>query len=204
MGVRRRGVLLIDLLVAMAIIGVVLLGVLPMMRSEGPLQLVTGSTMVATDIEYAQSRTLAHPSDPTIVVLEQDGSGYRLALLSEPEVAIDDPDGRPWVRTFGEGALADLEGCTLEGVGLIALPDDGPEAVLFDRFGRLEQEEDGAVRIVNYAGEQGVFVRAATGSVSILASLPEAEADPTPVDVGDAKVVEKGGETATQTFSIRR
>ena len=171
----RRGVMLIDLLVAMAIIGVVLLGVLPMMRSEGPLQLVAGSSMVAADVELAQSRTLANPADPTVFVLNDDGSGYWLALLSDPLVPIVGPNGDAWDRTFGAGELADLEGCALVAEGATRLPDEGPMVVIFDGFGRLETEDDIVITLSNYAGQQVVHVRAATGTVSILAEAPAKE-----------------------------
>ncbi|MEM1424272.1 MAG: hypothetical protein AAGH64_09735, partial [Planctomycetota bacterium] len=153
---RSRGVMLIDLLVAVAIIGVVVLAVVPMVRTEGPLQLVSGTTMIAADIEFAQSRTLAQPSDPTIVCVRDDGSGYWLALLSDPTVPIDDPKGSRWERVFGVGTLAELDGCTIGAIGLERLPDDGPHAVVFDSFGRLGQEGDGAIRLTNDAGEQFV------------------------------------------------
>lgn len=191
----RTGILLIDLLVAMGIIGVVLLAVMPMLRSEAPLQLIAGSTMLAADIEYAQSRTLSSPSDPTIVAFSDDGTSYWLAVLSEPLEPIADPDGQPWMRTMGEGKASQLDGCTIARHELPNLPDGGPELILFDGFGRVQNDTDLALTISNHAGDQVVHVRAVTGSVAILAALPEgfyAEPDPKPstVVIGDS---EKGG-----------
>ncbi len=184
----RRGVLLLDMMVAMAIIGVVALAVVPSVRSEGPLKLVAGSTMLSADIEYALSRTLASPGDPTVVVFEPDGSGYSLALLSEPLTPITDPDGEPWVRTFGVGVASQLDGCTLTRYELPSLPDGGPEVIVFDAFGRLENDGDIAITIDNYAGSQVVHVREATGTVSILATLPDAFVPPEPEpELGDGK-----------------
>ncbi|GAB4552714.1 MAG: hypothetical protein Tsb0013_15080 [Phycisphaerales bacterium] len=188
----RRAILLIDLLVAMAIIGVVLLGVVPMLRSDAPLQLVAGSTMLAADIEYAQSRTLASPSDPTVVAFRDDGTGYWLARLSDPLVPIADPDGEAWDRVFGDGVAAQLGGCSLTAHNLTRLPDDGPLVIVFDSFGRLEQDDDLAGVLVNSAGEQVIHVRAATGTVSILSALPDAMAPAQPAG-GDVKVVEEIG-----------
>lgn len=189
---RRRGILLIDLMVAMAIIGVVLLAVMPTIRSDGPLQLVAGSTMLSADIEYAQSRTLAEPGDPVAVVFEADGTGYWLSRVSEPLVPINDPDGEAWHRVFGEGVVKQLDGCTLERYELPSLADGGPEVIIFDAFGRLENDTDVAISIVNASGNQAVHVRAATGSVSILSEvpedllpMPEPEPDPAPAKGGD-------------------
>ena len=55
------------------------------------------------------------------------------------------------------------------------LPDEGPMVVIFDGFGRLETEDDIVITLSNYAGQQVVHVRAATGTVSILAEAPAKE-----------------------------
>lgn len=191
----RKGILLIDLMVAMAIIGVVLLAVMPTIRSEGPLQLVAGSTMLAADVEYAQSRTLSDPSDPVVVVFDPDGTTYWLAHLSDHVTPIDDPDGDPWVRVMGEGAADQLDGCTLARYELPSLPDDGPEVIIYDEFGRLETDNDLAIGIVNSTGEQVVHVRAATGSVEILAELPQAFIKDEGANKGDG--LGRGGELGT-------
>ena len=197
--------MLIDLLVAMGIIGVVLLAVMPAMRSEGPLQLVAGSSMLSADIEYAQSRTLASPSDPTIVVFGEEGDRYWLARLSDPMTPIDDPDDDPWLRVMGEGNAAQLDGCTLRTHHVPHLPEDGPEAIVFDAFGRLDAGDDIGVEIVNHVGAQPVHVRAATGSVSILADFPDGfTPEPrvlAPGDGGGERVVAGGPTRGGATLS---
>ncbi len=166
----RRGVLLIDLLVAMAIIGVVLLAALPSVRSDEPLRLVAGATTVAADIEYAQALTLASPAEPVVVVFDDSGTSYWLALSDDPQTPIEAPAGGAWVRDFTGG---DMQGVTLARTRVARMPDDGPAVIAFDAFGRLTQSSDLALTLANTAGEQVVWVRAVTGTVHITPDLPE-------------------------------
>ncbi len=176
---RARGVMLIDVLMSVALIGVALLAILPALHPERPMRVVAGATILSADLEAAQSLTLASPGDPTVVVFESDGSGYWLARASEPETPITkEPSGEPFRVVFGEGDHGSLEGLTVEVVDLAG------ESVEFSALGRLVQDEDVWVRVGTEGDELGVRVRAVTGSVSIVEaseipeSGPQMQSDP--------------------------
>lgn len=159
---RRRGMLLIDIMITLAVLGIVLLAVLPSTRPEEHVKLVGVASMLAADVEYAQSATLADPGEPTVVVFRADGTGYRLASASDPATAIDRPgDDDPWEVTFGEGELRPFGGVTIRAT------DIEGDVLEFDGFGRLTQELDGVVRVSGAAGGLRVTVRADTGTVAI-------------------------------------
>jgi Tfp pilus assembly protein FimT len=158
----RRGVLLVDLLVSLAVLGIILLAVIPAVRPEEPMRLIAASTILASDIEFAQSATLATPQDPTIVRFDPDAGHYWLARASEPETPIDRPGGGPYEVIFGSGDAETLIGVTL---ATESITDD---TVTYDAFGRLVQLSNAVVRLSNDAGDIVVSVRATTGSVSIL------------------------------------
>lgn len=159
---RRRGVLLIDLAITLAIIGIVLLAVVPTVRPEEHVKLIASSSILAADIEYAQSATLASPADPTVVRFDPNAARYWLALASEPDVPIARPgSGDPYDVTFGQGAAHDLWGLT------ITLTDVTDATIRFDAFGRVAQAEDPLVTLSGEAGSVLVRVRATTGSVWI-------------------------------------
>lgn len=160
--VRRRGVLLIDLAITLAIIGIVLLAVVPVVRPEEHVKLIAASSILAADIEYAQSATLANPGDPTVVRFDAEGARYWLALQSDPETPIMRPDSNdPYDVTFGAGDHDDLWGLT------VSLANVADSTITFDAFGRVTQADDPAILLSGEAGDIRVRVRASTGSVWI-------------------------------------
>ena len=159
---RRRGVLLIDLAITLAIIGIVIVAVIPTVRPEEHVKLIAASSILASDLEYAQSATLATPGDPTIMRFEPANARYWLALQSEPDTPIDRPNSdEPYEVIYGEGDADDLWGLS------IALTNVTDETIAFDAFGRVTQSTDPGIVLANEAGDILVRVRAGTGSVWI-------------------------------------
>ena len=159
----RRGVVMIDVVMMLAVLGIVIVSVIPSARPGESMKLIAVTTVVASDIEFAQSATLARPSDPTIIRFDEDGARYWLALASDPETPILRPNGvDPYLVEFGHGNYRELWGVSLEVQDLT----DG--TLEFDGMGRLVQSEDGVLRFGNGVGEIAVVVRATTGSVSVV------------------------------------
>lgn len=160
---RGRGVVLIDVVMMLAVLGIVVLAVIPGAHPGESMRLVAASTVLASDVEFAQSATLARPADPTIVRFDSEGGRYWLALASDPETPILRPDGvEAYEVEFGFGAYRDLWGIALDVQGM----DD--ETLMFDAMGRLVVSSDGVIRLGNSTGELAVVVRATTGSVSVV------------------------------------
>jgi hypothetical protein len=160
---RCRGVVLIDVVMMLAVLGIVLLAVMPSAHPGESMRLVAASTVVASDVEFAQSATLARPADPTIVRFDTEGGRYWLALASDPETPILRPDGvEAYEVEFGFGAHRDLWGIEVDVQGM----DD--QTLAFDAMGRLVVSSDGVIRLGNSTGELAVVVRATTGSVSVV------------------------------------
>lgn len=158
----RAGFALIDILCAVGIIGILVAAALPMLQDEAPMQLIAGSTIVAADVEYAQSATLADPGRPVAFVVDADAGRYWLALTTSITTPIDRPDGSgPYDVTLGVGDAASLEGVAIDERG----GDRG--AIIFDSFGRLSSLDDASVWLGNGSGWMVVRVAATTGSVSI-------------------------------------
>ncbi len=164
---------------SVALIGVALLAILPALHPDAPMRVVAACTILSADLEAAQSLTLAGPSDPTVVRFEDDGSGYFLALASDPDTPITKPySSEPFRVVFGEGDHGSLEGLTLEVVQL-----SGTE-LAFTALGRLVQSDDVWIRVSGAEDELGVHVRAATGSVSIVQASAIPSGGPQPVGGG--------------------
>lgn len=154
-------------MLTLAVLAIVIVVVAPSAQPEGPVRLLAAATMFAADIEYAQSASLAHPEDPTIVQFHPDGGGYWLALASAPDTPITRPNSTESYETiYGIGHAQGFAGLTA------ALVDPEISTLQFDGFGRLTSIDDQVVRLSSEAGEMFILVRATTGSVFISATPP--------------------------------
>lgn len=155
-----RGALLIDLLITLALVGVIAAIAVPALRPNEPLQMVGAAVVLAADIEYAQSATLAEPADPTLVRVNAKGRSYFLARASDPEKPINRPGSRlPYTVNLllQHGPLSQI-GIEIEG--------DATQ-LQFDAFGRLVAPADASVLITSPSSELRIRVARSTGSVFI-------------------------------------
>jgi len=201
----RRGVVMIDVVMMLAVLGVVIVAIIPSARPGESMKLVAATSVMTADIEYAQSATLAQPSDPTIIRFDEDGTRYWLALASDPETPIMRGNGvDPYEVVFGEGAFREMWGVTLD------VQDLTDQTLRFDGMGRLVQSENGVIRFGNGLGELAVVIRATTGSVSVVDGAtvlvdvpgeddtppvvvpPEPDEEPAPIPVPDPPPVQGG------------
>ncbi|MBL0927252.1 MAG: prepilin-type N-terminal cleavage/methylation domain-containing protein [Phycisphaerales bacterium] len=163
----RRGFTMVEMTICLAVLGIVLLAIVPTLRPQEPMKLVSAASMLTADLEYAQSASLATPSDPVVVCFEADGTGYWLARTSGPQTPITRPgSGSPFRVVFGEGLAG-----ALSGVGALTLDRQPPE-VRFDGFGRLPTPGDAVVRVSNVSGDLYLIVSSSTGSVSLSTTAP--------------------------------
>jgi len=166
----RRAFALLDILITVSVLGVVLLAVAPSLNPDEPMRLAVAATIVSTDVEAAQSYTLASPNDPTVVRLRDEGDGYWLALASDPDTPIlkGDTDD-PYEVVFGEGRLASLAGVSIAATGL-----DG-DHLEFSALGSLAQGDDVYLVLDRDGSQMGIRIRSSTGSVSLVdpEDLPE-------------------------------
>ena len=164
---RRRGTTLIDLLMTVAVIGIVVVAIAPTLAPEDPVRLVAAGTLLVSDIEYAQSATLAQPADPTVIRFDDKGAGYWLARASDPDEPILRPgDDEEYRVTFGVGDAETLVGVSIDAT---QIPD---LTITFDAFGRLTTLQNQTLDILNETGTMTITVTATTGSVRLTAAPP--------------------------------
>lgn len=157
----RRGLSLVDLLVAIGILSVAALISLPTLSTSERATLDGAANLLAADLEHAVALSVTEPSDPIVVALHGSGDGYHLARLSDPETPIErHENGQAWTVTFGEGGAALLNGVTLAPVGEFA-------SLTYDSFGRLLSVVDREIALSNESGLLVVRVDADTGDVSV-------------------------------------
>ncbi len=173
----RRAFTLIELMIAMVVVAIMAVVVMPALAPEDAIKLVSASHLLASDLEYAQSVSLAEPADPIVVVFDADAPRYWLARASDTETPIDRPGtSDPYMMEMGVGLAGQLDGIEFE----VANVSDN--TIPYDAFGRLDQLDNAFVRIHNHTGEIFVSISASTGSVSVVKQSPPVVAPDPPAD----------------------
>lgn len=163
----RRAFTLIEIMIAMVVVAIVAFAVIPALAPEEGVKLVSASHMLAGDLEYAQSASLATPADPVVVVFDPESPRYWLAHKSDPATPLERPgSGAPYVVEMGQDLAQALGGVGFE-VGNVA-----DATIPYDAFGRLDQLADAFVRVHNDSGELFVVISSATGSVAVARTSP--------------------------------
>ena len=160
----RRAFSLAELLMVLAIMAITSSMILPLVGDNEASQLRAAAELLAADIEDVQGRSLAEPGSPTCLQVASDGSGWHIALVSDPGQPISDFEGRPLSRRFGRDGLA---GCSEVVLSANDLPSAGLQ---FDDQGAPASVPGRIDFLLNtLEGESSlrVAVSASTGRVTI-------------------------------------
>lgn len=167
---RCRAFTLLEVLIVVSVIAVVAAIVSPMFSDDAPLRVRAAARVLASDIEYAQVLSIAHPQQPMVVKFSDDLASYWLALASDPELPIAREDtGEPYLVTFGAGRASPAEGIALE------LVDVKANCIQFTSTGGLNEfSVTPIIRIIHGESGAALTVAPTTGSIT------ESWYDPTP------------------------
>lgn len=188
----RRAFTLVDLSIAIAIVGIAVAIVIPTASPSERLQLIGATNTLIADIEFAQSETLANPGAPTIVRFDSDTDSYWIAKKSDPDTPITHPiNGDPYRRELNTPTSTLLN---------ITLPSGG-NAIAFNDMGALVTSENIVVRIQSSIDDMWILINKDTGFASSSNTepeytepepLPEPEPEPEP-ELKDPEEGEGGG-----------
>ncbi len=117
---RLRGYTLLEMLIVVTIIGSVAVLVRPGFVDDSRLRLQAAASILASDIQYAQSLSISSPGDPALIHFETTSPSWWIARVSDPETPVNRTDnGQPYVVTLGGGRGASAAGV---GYALIDMP----------------------------------------------------------------------------------
>lgn len=159
-GDAQRAFTLIDLLTTIAILAIAVGVALPSATPDGRARLRGGVSLIASDIEYAQTLSLASPSDPAVVRFSNDGLSYWIARVSDPNEPLPFPGTEgPYLIALGQGRAALLFDCAIATSGL-------PQNTLtFDEFARPTSLAPIAVTLANSTDAISLRVSTSTGAI---------------------------------------
>lgn len=160
----RTAFTLVEALIVALLLGIVIGLAAPSMGDSGTLRLREAARMLAADLEFAQSESIAHGDDPRVVKFDTSNNRYWVAAASAPDVPATDPSNRqPLLTVFGSGRAAEMTGVVIESVSL------GDSVLGFDAYGSPDEATDATIRLAVQAagGMQTLTVRVKAGSGEI-------------------------------------
>lgn len=157
---RRRGMTLIELLMAAVIMSVLAALAMPLLISSDEERLLGVARLLEQDAAWARSATLTDPADPAMLRLLPAGTGWEVVRMSDPTTAIEAADGTPMRRVLGNGVAGFAEG--------IELDPGSADPIRFEAFGGLASGPD-QVRLVlpDFGNECLITIDRLTGEMSV-------------------------------------
>jgi len=159
----RRGFTLVEILIVVAILGIIGAMALPRFGSSNAERLKQAAQLLIADIGVAQSESLAHGDQRRVMVFDLDNEQYHLALAATPETPIEDPVRKAsFLVRFGEGRASQLNSVTIESVDL-----DGDLVLGFERYGNLDQASDARIVLACQGMSRSIIIDADTGEARL-------------------------------------
>jgi prepilin-type N-terminal cleavage/methylation domain-containing protein len=154
----RRGVTMIEMIAVITVlVGVTGIAV-PLLGNDAGSKLGAAAMMLRDDLEQVRYRTLADPSNPLALIVDEQGQGWRITPLDETAEPIERHDGEAWEITFGEGRATGFENVRIES-------DAG--TIWFDARGVLGMDEKPILRLTLDGGSRTFNLGLVTGLVKI-------------------------------------
>jgi prepilin-type N-terminal cleavage/methylation domain-containing protein len=162
---RVRGFTLFELVMVVMILGIVAAALVPPLGNNlySP-RLRTAANMLASDIDFCASESIAQPSAPRAVTFDTTGNKYTLLDFKALTALKHPADSRDYVNDFVTGRNAQLAGVTLQSVVSGGSP---VSTVAFDAYGRPLLAADLVITLAFNGQTLAVTVKSTTGDVSI-------------------------------------
>lgn len=108
-----RAFTLIELLLVMAIIGVVLGMAAPLLSGSNASRIRDAARLLAADLDVARTESIVHADSLRRVVLDEDGGGYQITTGDGSQPVTDPVSKNPYAVRFGSGRAQQLHGTTI-------------------------------------------------------------------------------------------
>lgn len=158
---------MIELMLVVAILGVIGAIALPMFTGTTQSKLTAAARVLAADLEAARAESIAHGEDLRYLVINST-TAWHIAPASDTTTPINHPTtGQPYTRTLGTSDLKQLEGVTIAAYDLDTASETDDDKLGFGLYGQLDQTTDATITLT--AGDSSITltIDAETGEVTI-------------------------------------
>jgi prepilin-type N-terminal cleavage/methylation domain-containing protein len=162
---RVRAFTLFEMVLVVLILGIVAAALVPPIGNNlySP-RLRTAANVLASDIDFCASESIAQPSAPRAVAFDTTRNKYRLVDFKALTILKHPADSQDYVNDFATGRNAQLAGVTIQSV----LSGGNPVGtVAFDAYGRPLLPADLVITLAFHRQTLTLTVKSTTGDVSI-------------------------------------
>ena len=156
----HQGFTLIELMLSIAILGILAALASPMFGNNTALQLDVAKRLLISDLEYVQILAISYPEEEVALVMDALGDGWHIATIENPSAPLEDTvTGEPLVTKFGEGSATVVQ-------DVFAVSNAPSNMIAFDQNGGLTDFLQ-AVEVSLRCGETTllVVISPTTGSI---------------------------------------
>lgn len=158
-----RGYTLMEMTIVVLVIAIAAGIALPMLGNSNTGKLRAAADVLAADIAYAQSESIAHGDNLRLLVVDADHHGYRIATQNDPNTPVTDPvTHQPYQVVFGQGTSRSLGGVTITATHI-----GGDDQLGFGALGQLDQTDPATFTLTAGTSCVTVSVDPNTGETTI-------------------------------------
>jgi len=151
------------MMIVIVIIGIIVTLVVPAVGTLGATRLIAAGRLLAADIEYAQSESIARPDDPRLIKLDQANNSYWIAAASDVNTPINDPASQgSFLVQFGTGRAYQLGGVTISSFSL-----NGNDELHFDGLGQPDQTTVASIVLASDGASLTISIAPISGEVTV-------------------------------------
>ncbi|MBC8202592.1 MAG: prepilin-type N-terminal cleavage/methylation domain-containing protein [Planctomycetes bacterium] len=158
---RRSGFTLVELMMSLAVLAILAALAVPLIGDTDALRLDAAERLLTSDLEHTQILAITHPEDAYGLVIHENGTGWHIALISDPEIPVLETNSDdPLTLTVGEG-----RGRPAEGVSLSTNAADN--IIAFDSTGGLADFTlETSISLIIGESDSALLIAASTGTIS--------------------------------------
>lgn len=159
---------MLEMMIVVGILGIIGALAVPMFSATDATRLTSAANVLAADIDAARAESIAHAEDVRMLVFDADTITWHIAAASDTATPIDHTDtGLPYSRSFGSGALDQLEGVTVFSYDLDAASETDDNKLGFGIYGQTDQTTDPTITLASNNLRLTLTINANTGEVTI-------------------------------------
>lgn len=172
---RRRsaaGYTLAELIIVVAIIGMIGYLALPYATNVRSPRLKTAASVLAADLEFCQSQNINDSAKQYVMVFNVSSNAYSMCLSTSNTTPVSHPgDSQPYTNDFSTGRNNPLTGVTLQSVTNVPTTN-GKVILAFDCYGRPQIAQNAIFTLLADGTTITLTLDSATGDITIGAVTP--------------------------------
>lgn len=107
----RAGFTLVELMISIAVFAIIAALAVPLAGDSDAMRLSAAERLLRSDLEHTQILAITHPQEEYMLVIQNDGTGWHIALSSDPDTPVLKSISQdPLAVTVGQGRGAPASG----------------------------------------------------------------------------------------------